>query len=62
MVPYTNLKDIWNGGIPSIPAIRDFYASGGVTELDFTESYPGNKVFAAAVKVHGATLTKINLR
>ena len=40
----------------------------GVTELDYSElysggqKYPGNEAFAALVKAHGATLTKINLR
>ena len=43
--------------------------SGGggkrVTELDYSPSggrrYPGNEAFAALVKAHGATLTKIDL-
>ena len=47
--------------------------SGGVgkrgTKLNYNTSgfgvqgkkYPGNKAFAALVKAHGATLTKINL-
>ena len=42
---------------------------GVVTELDYFEysssptkqEYPGNEAFAAAVKGHGATLTKIYL-
>ena len=40
----------------------------GVTELNYRRtypygsSYPGNEAFAAVVKAHGATLTKINLR
>ena len=38
----------------------------GVTELNYSkwggEDYPGNKAFAALVKAHGATLTKIDLR
>ena len=34
----------------------------GVTELDYsTTRYPGYEAFAASVKAHGATLTKINL-
>ena len=38
----------------------------GVTELDYYEyggrqKYPGNEAFAALVKAHGATLTKIIL-
>ena len=34
----------------------------GVTELEYTSySYPGNEAFAALVKAHGATLTKIKL-
>ena len=40
--------------------------SGGggkrVTELEYSQfSYPGNEAFAALVKAHGATLTKIDL-
>ena len=40
--------------------------SGGggkrVTELKYrTSSYPGHEAFAALVKAHGATLTKIDL-
>ena len=40
--------------------------SGGggkrVTELEYsTTRYPGNEAFAALVKAHGATLTKIDL-
>ena len=43
--------------------------SGGggerVTELNYKEyggeKYPGNEAFAALVKAHGATLTKIDL-
>ena len=42
--------------------------SGGggerVTELDYYsggQKYPGNEAFAALVKAHGATLTKISL-
>ena len=40
--------------------------SGGggkrVTELNsYSGSYPGHEAFAALVKAHGATLTKINL-
>ena len=37
---------------------------GVVTELNYSayRSYPGNEAFAALVKAHGATLTKINLR
>ena len=38
---------------------------GGVTELNYgwglKENYPGNEAFAALVKAHGATLTKIDL-
>ena len=39
---------------------------GGVTELIYgtgtgREKYPGNEAFAALVKAHGATLTKIDL-
>ena len=34
----------------------------GVTELEYRlGSYPGNEAFAALVKAHGATLTKIDL-
>ena len=41
-----------------------------VTELNYNTSgvgvqgkkYPGHKAFAAVVKAHGATLTKIDLR
>ena len=38
----------------------------GVTELDYNKyvggnQYPGNEAFAALVKAHGATLTKIDL-
>ena len=34
----------------------------GVTELLYGPSnYPGNEAFAALVKAHGVTLTKINL-
>ena len=34
----------------------------GVTELDYyTGGYPGHEAFAALVKAHGATLTKIDL-
>ena len=40
----------------------------GVTELNYNtvggvqgKKYPGNEAFAALVKAHGATLTKINL-
>ena len=34
----------------------------GVTELEYHyASYPGHEAFAALVKAHGATLTKINL-
>ena len=34
----------------------------GVTELEYRSySYPGNEAFAALVKAHGATLTKIDL-
>ena len=40
-----------------------------VTELDYDttyghkgQPYPGNEAFAALVKAHGATLTKINLK
>ena len=45
--------------------------SGGggerVTELNYNifrggQKYPGNEAFAALVKAHGATLTKINLQ
>ena len=43
---------------------------GVVTELDYNtsyshvggEPYPGHEAFAALVKAHGATLTKIDLR
>ena len=38
---------------------------GVVTELDygqFGQKYPGNEAFAALVKAHGATLTKIDLQ
>ena len=36
---------------------------GVVTELNYYSGmqYPGNEAFAAAVKVHGATLTMIDL-
>ena len=41
----------------------------GVTELNYStfpgaggQKYPGNEAFAALVKAHGATLTKIDLR
>ena len=43
---------------------------GVVTELNYNryllpwphkDEYPGNEAFAALVKAHGATLTKINL-
>ena len=42
---------------------------GGVTELDYykysnrptKQEYPGHEAFAALVKAHGATLTKIDL-
>ena len=41
---------------------------GVVTELNYSKAlgaggkkYPGNEAFAALVKAHGATLTKINL-
>ena len=39
----------------------------GVTELkygpqNYQQKYPGHEAFAALVKAHGATLTKINLR
>ena len=38
----------------------------GVTELNYYtrgggQEYPGNEAFAALVKAHGATLTKIDL-
>ena len=40
----------------------------GVTELNYStdfwaggQKYPGNEAFAALVKAHGATLTKIDL-
>ena len=38
----------------------------GVTELNYSKygggkRYPGNEAFAALVKAHGATLTKIDL-
>ena len=34
----------------------------GVTKLRYTtSSYPGHEAFAALVKAHGATLTKIDL-
>ena len=40
----------------------------GVTELNYSiihgargQNYPGNEAFAALVKAHGATLTKIDL-
>ena len=36
----------------------------GVTELNYSrysQKYPGNEAFAALVKAHGPTLTKINL-
>ena len=36
----------------------------GVTELNYGvwgQKYPGHEAFAALVKAHGATLTKINL-
>ena len=42
---------------------------GLVTELNYStrlgdwgRTYPGNEAFAALVKAHGATLTKIDLR
>ena len=40
---------------------------GVVTELNYNKydggtRYPGNEAFAALVKAHGATLTKIDLR
>ena len=40
----------------------------GVTELNYNkyngrgQPYPGHEAFAALVKAHGATLTKIDLR
>ena len=38
----------------------------GVTVLDYStlggEQYPGHEAFAALVKAHGATLTKIDLQ
>ena len=44
------------GGGEGILTELNYYTYGG------GKKYPGNEAFAALVKAHGATLTKINLR
>ena len=56
---------------PGMASLEADAPSGGggegvVTELNYSKyhggtRYPGNEAFAALVKAHGATLTKINL-
>ena len=58
-------------GMASLSANAPSGGGGGgvVTELNYSfikeeggQKYPGNEAFAAAVKAHGATLRKIDLR